>query len=162
MFEASPFEVKYTLGRVVEMIPYSIAGLYYRKIENIVSCKGYLAGSFASIILIIISKTFQLPTGFAYQGIALYFESVFLCICFIKIGTMICIKISSILNKVSSYTMGIYCMHIIIGQILYGVLSVEPLFVNLFIWISCIIISFILERISDRHANLFWIKWLVT
>lgn len=152
LFNNLPYELKYPFGRCLEMVPYATTGLLISsiKIDEISGIKRTLyaclcaIGLFAILLLTLIMEDPATKYGFGYSGFYKLIGSSLLIIAFsmIKISGERCKKIIRLL---SSHTLGVYCMHYILGinfqQIGYGFKSC------LIIYILCYCVAEILGKI---------------
>lgn len=124
LLENLPTELSYPLGRLVEMIPYATAGITLYQINT--RHPGWKQYAFQSslvlIILICVKMLIWLGAsdpGWGYSGLALFVGSVliFATITYLPYNKLSSIAIARI-RRLSAYTLGIYCMHILIYEIL--------------------------------------------
>ena len=125
IFSKYHYNIKYTFGRFIEILPYCITGYILSSIKLIDILKKYRSKSVSIIIiflfLLIKSNIFVRVNGFKYQGINLYIVSVSLFIVTSILSThkinnnIIIVKIVKIL---SNHTPGIYYLHIPINNYL--------------------------------------------
>lgn len=117
-----PDELKYTLGRLVETLPYAVVGIslsYYAVFDHLKHMMFFILISTALIVVgFLLNKLFP-TTGFQYSGMPYILIGVSLFILFylLPFNKMPTVLSTSIL-VCSKYTLGIYCMHRLIGFIL--------------------------------------------
>lgn len=154
------FELKYPLGRLCEMIPYAALGLtvsYFNILEKCERLKLLVL-----ICLFVFTGFFMeyewrfLPGGFGYQGIQR------LCIAFGIVSIIallplekIPVWVKRVVQSLSRYTLGIYCMHNMIGRFLKSFFENNGLesgtfLMCVFIWIICYIIAFVVSTIPIK------------
>ena len=126
LFKALPFETKYPLGRVAEMIPFATIGydLAHFKVYEWIreKKKRHTVVLWTSLAIAICCLVFGRSTdiaGFGYNGLFRMIVSVSLFTFFylLPIET-IPEKTAKTIKKVTAHTLGIYCMHYLVGNIL--------------------------------------------
>lgn len=116
--------VKYSLGNIVEVFPFSITGLLFASINFIENLKNKrlnaIIFSFLNILFISKYQTFIIIKGFFYPGIIQNIGAIFLFIFFSLISFDFFQKsfIISIIKHISNFTGGIYYFHPIIYEYL--------------------------------------------
>lgn len=154
LFEELPDAAAYPLGRVVEVIPYMGVGILFglfaipekveKKNSNII--KYIIACGF---VLIICSKIGLLksPKGFGYSGIALNVISSCLFMLFFSMNVLIK-KYLNInhsvlrrLDELSGLTLGVYCMHVLVGKVFGDINSLFPICIDGGVLNCCIIFA---------------------
>lgn len=161
-----PFELKYPLGRIAEMIPYATIGYdlahfgVFDWINEKVKCKHWVFLG-ALIILLIQIVIIPIPSmqGFGYSGIyrivaALLTFAVFYCLPIQRIGE----RGKRALSVITGHTLGVYCMHYLIGNILVtGTekigLSLNFLILCLLIYIICYSLSCLISMIPNKFLE---------
>lgn len=157
------YEMKWPLGRIIEMIPYAGIGIIISR-KNILN---KLKNDCIKVILIVsplilILLKFEIFTnfnGFGYHGIyriilASLVIIIFYVIPFEKMYKSICNSIVSI----SRYAMEVFCMHYIVGKILNYIYLKVQLDINTFseciiIYIICLIISLLISKIPIKFCE---------
>ncbi len=163
MFSNFSFELKYPLGRFFEMIPHATVGLligyvlhnYRFKHKGSVFCISLLV----SITWVYTYDLIKRPNGFGYSGLSLMIVSsalffVALCFPWIPQENGIVLKIVRIITK---HTLGIYCTHYLIGNILD--IGLNKYSVSLDRFILCIAI-YLIGYIFCLALSMFHVKWL--
>lgn len=121
-FDRFRFELRYPLGRFVEMIPLAVAGYFIGSRNLLERLKKYsLAVVLASCCIVCFIykySVFKGIKGYNYSGIdkivvSFALVSMFYVIPFNKLSK----KCTDIIRFLTSYTLGIYCMHILVGKI---------------------------------------------
>lgn len=120
-FDFMPESIGIPLGRFINMLPFACTGILLIQTDIISRIKSYKL-ALAGLILIFMLICLAIPTwdGDLYGscGFRLFFMSVILVIIFYNITLDKCpniiLKVISILSK---YTLGIYCIHNMIGGI---------------------------------------------
>ena len=122
LFNSLTRDVKYTLGRFSEVLPYASMGIlldYYNVCKKLqkhkkISIPLFVVGFFAAVIFKLIIK---LPAGrgFGYSGVPLMGMAV--CTFIVALLVPFPSKFESINSIITKYTLGIYCMHRLIGYI---------------------------------------------
>ena len=142
LFKDSPYGIKFPFGRIIEMIPFAVAALiiFYYNIFTIFSPKQLmcisLVGIFFSALLFKFDQILNYQ-NFGYAGISLLLASVCISAFFYSLPINNPI-FSKRLDTITSYTLGIYCMHNIQGQIITHILDKLNININGFVLCICI------------------------
>ena len=152
------FNLKYTLGRFAEVIPYSISG-FYLSYFKLVDCfkKNIINTIFICLLVLILFSNYNFiiyPKGFGYQGFKSQILSFFLFIIFCIISKNFVGKnIFKIIIQISKFTPGIYYLHIpIMNYFKNFFLFIKnkqlqgAMLIYFFCYIICIIGSFIFRK----------------
>ena len=162
MFNSLSFELKYPLGRMVEMLPYASLGIclkYFGILDKVKQQKKVWL--IFTILLYIISRFLPSAPGFGYSGISLIaFALAIVVVTYCSSSSNVPYIVSVIVERLSRYTLGIYCMHRLIEylffktNILAGAMSkirIEGTFVKcIIIYFLCYVISAILNQIKCK------------
>ena len=150
LFSNLSYEVRYPIGRIIEMIPYASIGILMflsagfekkRWFFSLIGCGG--------IVLYCAFPSFLHVDGFGYSGVMKIVCAVsilFLCICYPLQGMPISGR--KAIRRVTEHTLGIYCMHFIAGTYLakVGIASGSVLFCTL-VYILCYLCSEVFSKI---------------
>lgn len=167
LFSSSSDVVKYSLGRCIECIPYAVMGLlfswhiYNRKsVDKIV-----IICMFAGATVIARLAGIE-PDGFGYCGIYLFLASTTICAFAFSLPDIIIGKIRYGINYIGACTMGIYCMHVLVGWILQkraakfdvinSLLHLDTLCFDILIFLICLVVTMLIKYLNNR---LKW-KWI--
>jgi len=158
------FELKYPLGRVAEMIPFAVMGYACSRFSLLERSP---LGRVASVIIfMVIAILAMMPlhgdknAGFGYSNIFYIPAAVGLAVAmwympFPRIGR----KTITVLKFLSSFTLGIYCMHRLVMLVLKYTIShgMMPRFGTFYLCVLTYILSFIfcwlLSRIPSKYAR---------
>ena len=157
------FELKYPFGRFLEMLPLAITGYFVAFFEVLEKgIKHRMMTVLVAILTLIVIKTTDILVpidGFNYQGI----ETNLISICFVTIFYLIPFThipdtIKRFLIILSQYTMGIYCMHFMVGRIMKIVcakigMPSETFTFCVLVWIICYLISYLLSLIPGNYME---------
>ena len=159
------WELKWPLGRLVEMLPYSAIGLLigFNK-DKIEKMKwkykiGSLGGLFIIWIVCLGLETYGIlfvKFNYGYSGLSLFFKSIFIFLMCLYISYIsINGKVEELIVKISRYTLGIYCMHVLIGECIILFLSNHKIEINRFligivIFILCYILCYGIVKIPIK------------
>lgn len=162
LFNNARYELKYPLGRLIEMIPYMAVGLliaHYR-ILDVISRKALYLGVVILLVLAVLSYKLPSVKGFGYSGItkllvAMAVLSVMYTIPFDHLPNMLL----QIIKVVSKFTLGIYCSHrfvaTILGKIFIGSMIQVDTFVGcILIYVSSYFISLAIYLIPHKLAKM--------
>ena len=177
-FVNMPWEMKWTLGRLFEFYPYAVVGMVLKKLlEKITSTvmqEEKYRNFFRYIFLIMIFELAWMLTyyhdvdsAFAWKGFGDgHTMQMLTSTAFITVSYFIPYssgRISSIIHRiigmVSRYTMGIYCLHNIVGTIcVYIALRMYPAIVNsllmcFIIFLLSYIMSFVIAKLPFRFVK---------
>ena len=117
-FDSYPEEIKFSLGRLIEMIPPSVTGFLLASFQVIIILKKYRYRTiFVCVYIVYFLVNFRIfifIPGFWNQGLRLYFVSICIFIIFSmfpseKIKNE---RIINIIRQIANHTAGIYYIHI--------------------------------------------------
>lgn len=119
LFNNSPYEIKYTIGRLHEMLPYAFGGIVLYNIINnrIVSKYKYVFSVFAVLVLILSRFLRDTEQNFGYAGLKLMFISVPLVFLALLYNNSKNKRIDYTCFCLSKLSFGVYCMHWGVGHI---------------------------------------------
>jgi len=149
------YGLKFTLGRLFEILPYAAMGILFSKHELFNKFKIYVPKAvkifLGTIILIfMIFSNFSGPgknLHFYYAGISIMIFSTFILLLFnsMKFKSE---KIRTSIENFSKYTLGIYCIHYPIGILLLHFINknTHPIFLCILIFIISGSISYLLAK----------------
>lgn len=168
MFDSAPFETRYPLGRIVECLPQAILGVVYALyIQHKPKATKML--TFVSLLAVttlskIVAKYYiGAPQGFGYGGVYLTAGAATICIFAINLPDMIKGKLRSVINYIGSATMGIYCMHMLIGWAL-NVLCPDRLWQGTLIFDMVIFVIGLVAtsviRLINLKLNWKWVSYV--
>lgn len=129
LFGNLPFELKKPLGRIAEVVPYSVIGFSLKHLNVLEKLKTYryLAMS-ACVVLFLLG--FYIPwievKNFDYGG----FAKAYLSLCIVTFAYLMPLenleeKYKKVILKITDYTLGIYCCHRMIYMILIHVFKMD-------------------------------------
>lgn len=118
-FNNFAYEIKYTIGRLIEMIPYSVCGiiLYQLSERNILFKYRYVISVFSLFVLVLSQKVHVISDHLGYGGLKLFIISVPLVVVALANKNECCGKVDGIIYYVSKLSFGVYCLHWGVGQI---------------------------------------------
>lgn len=169
LFDGLPYNIKFTVGRSFEMIPYATIGIllsmvvpYLEKLDK----KYHLIMFFGSGILLaglVILRSFVIkyrPRGFDFPGVSLIIGACLLVLtAFTNPLNFIANKpFKSIIKWITSFTLGIFCMHTVMGRF------VEWFFIRvnwatyttlmaIVTYVICYLISFLIYLIPNKYVK---------
>lgn len=155
LFSSSPYEVRYTLGRIAEMMPFAFTAILIYKKEN---TKLFLIGTIGSFWVLVAFRFFLFRgeyIGFGYSGIATYALSIFICTLIVSLNFCPNNKIANIINHWASLSAGVYYMHYTVGVCIEGLLNeMNSTFIcDILIWMVCLLIVATVKTISNRYCK---------
>lgn len=159
------YEICFPLGRVIEMVPYAVAGLIFSKYDIFAKIKRYryFVLGISVLLLYMFKKHIDLPApkGFQYQGLDLFFISILAFTFFMLFPwEYITDRCKRILSSMGKNTNGIYYVHMLIGIILQFLIRKCGLPYQTFY--SCVIVYVVsyLVICIIRKIPLNLIKWI--
>ena len=152
LFGSAPSELKYTLGRVVEIIPAAILGYFYGRYEKNMSARmKFLAGAVLLCLYVVLLNYTAKPEGFMYQGLPLLCLSSLMALFAINLPQIRVKPVASVINSCAKVTMGIFCLHFFIGQLFKSLgMSGTSLTFDLEVYLCSLLISLLLIRLSEK------------
>lgn len=154
-------EFRYPLGRLIECIPFAVLGCLLAKFRIVEKCKKYSFDFAVSIVLLLAIfykyRFFFNIEGFGYQGI----EKSILSILFVCLFSILPLNLSKVkMNcEFTNYTLGIYCMHRLIANILEVCIyskfdiHVENFVDCVIIYIICFFVSHFIAIIMPNYSK---------
>ena len=166
LFKDMPFEMKYPLGRVVEVIPYATLGydiahlqIYDWLKENKHRATFALWTSLAMTILLLVFGQTSNIAGFGYNGIFRMIVS-FSLLTFFYLLPMEHISEDTVkrLKTITAHTFGIYCLHYLVGNVLNIIanriqVDINKIIFCISLYIICYVIAAVISRIPSRFVR---------
>lgn len=155
-------ELKYPVGRGIEMIPYVVAGTllcvtgFVRYLER----HRYLSIGMLLIIGAVMYNFWNIKAGYNFgsAGLLLFIESMVLTLIFVLLPlNRISSSAQRIVKCVARYTMGIYCLHVMIGTI-FNKLIMPKLGLPTNSFVECVAIFIVCLGLCFVLSRLPW-KW---
>lgn len=114
LFVNTVSQVNGSIGRGVEILPYAISGMFLYKHKEALNRLKHVP--VFCLIFICIILYIKLPNclGMGYQGITLFVVALLIFVMFYSLR----IKENRLLKILSTYTFGVYCVHMYIGKLL--------------------------------------------
>ncbi|MGN0165949.1 MAG: acyltransferase family protein [Lachnospiraceae bacterium] len=157
MFSWMSYAVRYTFGRISEVIPLAVAGLLLSVNQKWIEVrKNKLGFVFCMVVVgisLFITKLDNHFLNFGYAGIGLLLAGIFFVIAFYGIDfTNIPQRLKIIIEFFSSYTMGIYFVHRMVGTIMlsFNLIGDSPLMNCTMIFVISLLISILIHGIPLR------------
>lgn len=137
LFKDFPFEVKFPLGRIAEMMPYATIGYDFshfdllEKMRTTSRRKWYMwTALIMTIVLLCLGKEPKTP-GYGYAGLFRICVSICFFVCFFLLNfDAFPYMIKRALIVIEKHTLGIYCMHYIVGNTAQMILSLVHISIN--------------------------------
>lgn len=158
LFSDLRYELKYPLGRVCEMVPCAVAGFNFAYCGLTDKLKKHrvivILGSIViSSLLIANDSKLSYVKGFGYSGIPM------ICAASLLVITAVLLPLDNLPEKIkkaaltiSKYTLGIYCMHRMVGRLIGFVF--EKMGVKAYTFLMCVVIYILCYFISFIIANI--------
>lgn len=161
LFGNLPFELKKSLGRILEVIPFAVIGfaLKYLNIFEHLKKHRYIV---MIICIVAFLVGFYIPwpevKGFDYSG----FAKPYLSLCIVTFAYLapfeyLNTSIKKVIIKITDYTMGIYCSHRLIYTFLYTFapgLTLHSFEKCILIYVLCYIFCLLVQKIPSKIAKL--------
>lgn len=156
----------YPLGRVIECIPYAVIGIIYSWcFHNQSLYKIKIPVWIMCIIFSVVSRKIipEIP-GFGYNGLYLLLSATSICLFVLNLPDIFKGNIRIIINWFGSCTMGIYCLHLLIGKTL-NILMPNRLFQGTLLFDLIILVLGILGTVIIRSVfqstNKKWLSYML-
>lgn len=168
-----PFEIKYPLGRIFEVLPFACFGIilrYFQAAKKDALKKYSLDNNafFKYIGLLLLCAGFFLSkisvnNHFGYAGIDKAIISIGVLLFFINLQIYNSTKVQTTIEYLGKYTLGVYFMHLFWGMIITTVFSklgipLYTIFECIIIYITCYIVSLLITKVFGKIK---WIKYIV-
>lgn len=164
-----PLDIQIPVGRLVESVPVAVIGIllyeygFYSKISDRLNSavSKFIASVGMLLLLVVIFYSNLIPeaSGFGYQGI----KKILMSLLFFSLPQIAMLEgvsegIKSAILALSKYTMGIYCCHVLVGNIIekvFGRLGITllPLMNCFTIFIGSYILCFLISRIPFKWCQ---------
>lgn len=161
LFKDFPFEVKFPLGRIAEMMPYATIGYDFSRFDLLERMrttprrKWYMwTALIMTIVLLCLGKEPKTP-GYGYAGLF----RICVSICFFLLNfDAFPYMIKRALIVIEKHTLGIYCMHYIVGNTAQMILSLVHISINpmaycVLIYIVCYIIATMISKVPSKYIQ---------
>lgn len=160
LFDSMRYEIKYPVSRMISMILFAAVGYLFSDfhLQRIIKSHRMLAGGL-SILVIFVDVQFGIykimprlsTTGVPVCIVAVSIIVLVQCIPFERINN----NIKSFLNVITKYTLGIYCIHNLVGTILISIINHWKLPVETYVFWECIVIYIVSYLLSAFGFYLF-------
>ena len=154
IFEGMDYKISYPLGRIAEMIPCAMSGILLGQVDwTKVKYKYLIVGSF---VLFILAYNFMHSPmkGFAYNGIQMVIGAISISLIAIHAPIKKC-KITTCINYLATHTLGIYCMHNVIGEWIENIYIPEyRIMLSLIIYAVCLILAIVISWIPIKVVKM--------
>lgn len=160
-------QYKYILGRLCEMLPYAVIGFdlayfnVYQKAEKYRTI--IMVGALISCVLIL---NIILPIGFLFRGslrvpgfgyagsIGIIFSILMIAIAYLIPQRWFVEPMKKCISFLSPYTLGIYCMHYLIGDLMTLKVKEPSFLMCIFIFVICYVLSIIINQIPIKSIKM--------
>lgn len=164
LFSKLPFDVRYSIGRLVEMIPASCAGsllfdvFQCKKISAALSIGYGIPALTIGNVLYWLSYYLPKPEipGFGYQGLVILIGALLLLAGFY--GLKITSKLVLPVYLMQQYGLGIYCIHMAVGKMMkllgpkFGFATGNLVFCFI-VWIICFASCLVIDKFTNKKAR---------
>ena len=161
LLEPLRYELVYPLGRIAELLPYGAAAVCVfdaRLLERIKAhwVAGCGAGLLICAIALLLKKPLTLYDSFGYGGFHLLLCAVGMVIFFYALPLeRLNARILAIIDGISGYCLGIYCIHLLIAKLLYPIfleldLPVEGLGHCVLLYVLSWLVCWLLARTGKK------------
>ncbi|MBQ6334428.1 MAG: acyltransferase [Erysipelotrichaceae bacterium] len=161
LFGEMIFELKYPLGRIIEMIPFATIGFSLRYFDVFEKLKKY-----RWIVMVLCVALFLLGfhipwpelKDFGFAG----FAKPYLALCIVTFAFLtplekLSLPIKKAIIKISDYSLGIYCIHRLINTLLkvfIPSISLQSFERCVLLYIICYFICFLIDLLPDKNTKL--------
>lgn len=164
LFKDLRFELKYPLGRIIEMIPYASIGFTFKYLNILEKIKKYwyIAIPVSAFLFL---QGFKIAwydmKDFGFSGICKPYLAIWIIIAAFSVPLEILpMTIKKIILQVTNYTLGIYCCHRMIDTLFDAFIPNLPLMsfercilIYIVSYLLCFAISFIPNKYIDSLVN---------
>lgn len=166
LFNNCIFELRYPLGRIAEMFPYAVLGYdlsYFNFFDWIklseIRCIKFKYGTLCLFIILVFFCRDYHVSGFGYAGFfkiikALSLLAFFYLLDFKKFPK----KIMVILHVLEAHTLGVYCLHYVVGNVLLVIIGKNRVSLNqyvlcILIYLVCFLFAKAISRIPIKAVQ---------
>lgn len=170
MLGGLPYELKYPLGRIIEMIPYASLGVCCSMLLPLIkewgNKKQTIIFAVASVLVALCVFLHYLFGEIAVQGFG-YNGAYMLVVAFLLVVIACTIPLNFIKNQtfnnivvwICSFTMGVFCMHAFVGRLLeylFGIWCFETntIVICLAIYVVCYVVSLLIYLIPSKYTKM--------
>lgn len=158
LFSGMPFESIYTFGRILEIVPMAVFGYIYAEYENKLKKSFiYVAALLLVVVSLILRHTgVDIYFGFGYQIVWQNILSIAIVLLFINLPQIRSVKFTRIVNYVAPFTMGAYCLQVMVSNRLLEVgwlreyAPISSLWFDIVSYVCCMLIAFLLYLASKK------------
>lgn len=164
LFGTAVAEVSSSLGRIIECLPFAVSGILFSRYKDM--RKDLLLFIwFAMLALsLFININVPQPKGFNYSGLYIALMSNVICMIVLSLPDLFVGKIRLLINFVGSCTMGIFCLHTLVGNCMLRFLYESPIYQTLgcdvLIFLLCLCISILIRWVNTK-LNWKWMSYVV-
>lgn len=161
IFSSMIFELKFPLGRLMEMLPYAFIGISLRYFDVLDRLKKHCLVTIAICVTLFIAGVmydWKAIDSFGYGGLAVLYLSFFpFVLAYVTPLDRLPKAIKKLLIGISSYTLGIYCIHRLVNAMMTYYLP-DLALVNIprciVIYLLSYIICFIISKIFGNFSRM--------
>ena len=163
LFGEMGYTMKYTLGRVCEMIPPACAGIIFAKYGLMNSIQRHRALSIALCVAvlaltIIYAEFIPDAPSFGYSGLYLNLSSILLTVIFCLLPMhSLPVWIKHCIGVISQFSPGVYCTHVLVELCLHPLrnyVTISNSFTYcIVIFMVCLMLSFMISKIFGRMGR---------
>ncbi len=161
LFGEMIFELKYPLGRIVEMIPFAVIGFllkYFNVLDRLKKYRWIVMP--ACVVLFLLGFRIPWPElkDFGFAGFAKpYLALCILIFAFLTPLEGLNLNIKKAIVRITDYSLGIYCMHRLVNTLLkvfIPSISLHSFERCILLYIVCYIICFLIDLIPNKDVKL--------
>lgn len=161
LFGNLEFELKYPLGRIVEMIPFAFIGFslrYFNIYEKLKKHRYIIMPLCVVAFLVGYHIPWTILDDFGFAG----FVKPYLALCVVTFAYLapfeyLSLNIKKIIVKMTDYSLGIYCIHRLVNTLLLVFLpslSIRSFARCIMLYILCYVTCWLIEKIPNKIAKL--------
>ena len=155
------YESYYFFGKFFEVLPFALSALLFKKYESLLAGGKRLLLMAGLLLGAALGALLPEAPGLGCQGVPLLFITLLLCVTMISLPHVKSRRAAYWINELSQYTLGIYCMHVLMGQLLDGIVHHSALTLwkgtliyDLIVWLLCLGASVLAGRMAKRIPRL--------
>ena len=158
LFNGMPFESIFTFGRTLEIVPMAVLGYIYAEYENRLKKSFiYITALLLVVVSLILRYTWvDIKFGFGYQFVWQNILSIAIVLLFINLPQIRSVRLARIINYVAQFTMGAYCLQVMVCSILLEIgwlhiyAPISSLWFDIVSYVCCMLIAFLLYLASKK------------
>ncbi len=160
LFGELEFELKYPLGRILEMIPFAVIGFslkYFNILEKLKKHRYIVMAACGILFFVGFNIPWPAYKDFGFSG----FAKPYLALCIVPFAFLVPLEylpltIKKVILKITDYSLGIYCIHRLINTLLYAFIpgiTLHSIERCILLYIVCYAVCWLIERIPNKTVK---------